>query len=370
MILRQFSGPAVNAWQRGLTLVEVMVAMTIGIILLLAMGSLLVNSTRVFKVSDDFARMQENGAYALNSIGSDLRMAGFYGATTTSDIQARPEVLDALENDPATCGAGWATNFAQPLSGFHGQTDAEAQAALPCIKASNFISTAADRPSAILVVRGATGVQVAPANLDDNTLYVQADANGGMLFKGSQYAGFGTPPRRTVLGGAEAPIYAYQAKAYYLRPCGRPTQEDEKKNPTICLATDDGNQPIPTLVRQELLGAAMTEVAVAEGVEAMRISYGIDTHATPNGTPAKYTETPTLAEFAQVVAARVSLLVRSPKPTAGYDDSSRRYDLDGDGNAELGCADAPDLLPCNYHRHVFTQSFQVRNIAQRLESQP
>ena len=64
------------------------------------------------------------------------------------------------------------------------------------------------------------------------------------------------------------------------------------------------------------------------------------------------------------------MCIRDSKPTAGYDDSSRRYDLDGDGNAELGCADAPDLLPCNYHRHVFTQSFQVRNIAQRLESQP
>lgn len=366
MILRPFSGPAVNALQRGLTLVEVMVAMTIGIILLLAMGSLLVNSTRVFKVSDDFARMQENGAYALNSIGSDLRMAGFYGATTTNDIEPRTAVGEE-------CGAGWATNFAQPLlglplSGDPALTSAAAHAAMPCINASNFVSSAADRPTFILVVRGASGVQVAPANLDDNTLYVQTDPNGGMLFKGDQYKDFPTPPRRTVLGGAEAPIYAYQAKAYYLRPCSRP--KGGPPDDTVCLATDDGNQPIPTLVRQELLGAAMTEVAVAEGIEAMRISYGIDTHAPPDGTPAKYTETPTLAEFAQVVAARVSLLVRSPKPTAGYDDSSRRYDLDGDGNAELGCADAPDLLPCNYHRHVFTQSFQVRNIAQRLESQP
>ena len=182
VILRQFSGPAVNALQRGLTLVEVMVAMTIGIILLLAMGSLLVNSTRVFKVSDDFARMQENGAYALNSIGSDLRMAGFYGATTTNDIQA----LTAVGEE---CGAGWATNFAQPLlglplSGDPALTSTAAHAAMPCINQANFIGSAADRPSFILVVRGATGVQVAPANLDANTLYVQADSNGGMLFKG------------------------------------------------------------------------------------------------------------------------------------------------------------------------------------------
>ncbi|MBN9696000.1 MAG: hypothetical protein J0L85_09380, partial [Zoogloea sp.] len=32
-----------------------------------------------------------------------------------------------------------------------------------------------------------------------------------------------------------------------------------------CLASDDGNQPIPTLVRQELAGTTMSEVAIAEG---------------------------------------------------------------------------------------------------------
>ena len=54
--------PAAHARQRGMTLVEVMVAMTIGIILLLALGGLFANSTRVFKVNDEFSRMQENGA--------------------------------------------------------------------------------------------------------------------------------------------------------------------------------------------------------------------------------------------------------------------------------------------------------------------
>jgi prepilin-type N-terminal cleavage/methylation domain-containing protein len=61
MTMRHSRRPAADSRQRGLTLVEVMVAMTIGIILLLALGTLFANSTRVFKVNDDFARMQENG---------------------------------------------------------------------------------------------------------------------------------------------------------------------------------------------------------------------------------------------------------------------------------------------------------------------
>ncbi len=347
--------PAADSRQRGLTLVEVLVAMTIGIILLLALGTLFANSTRVFKISDDFARMQENGAYALNAIGSDLRQAGFYGHIASNDVQM--PVAITVTGD---CAAGWATNLAQPVSGFHGVTPSAAHTALTCINASNFIDGTADRPSFILIVRGATGVVVPPAALAAGSLYVQSDPNGGILFRGDQYAALATPPRRTVLGGGEAPIYLFQARAYYLRPCSRPTGSGG----TVCLATDDGNQPIPTLVRQELVGTTMTERAVAEGIEAVRIVYGVDNDG--NGTPDMYTEAPTDIQFTQVVTARVSVLVRSPKPTNGYNDDSRDYDLNGDGVAELNCTD--DGLPCNYHRHVFTQSFQIRNIAQRLES--
>ena len=367
MMRRLVCRPAARSVQRGLTLVEVMVAMTIGIILLLALGTLFANSTRVFKRSDDFARMQENGAYALNAIGSDLRQTGFYGYISSNDIQIPTATV--ITNDCGT-GTAWATNFAQPLFGFiEGVSTTLADASMPCINASNLISSALpDRPSFILVVRGATGIRVlpVPAALEAATLYVQSDPNGGILFRGDQYPPEASTLRRTTLVPAVdnpdwpyAPIYPYQARAYYLRPCSRPTGGGG-----VCLATDDGNQPIPTLVRQELVGTTMGERAVAEGIEAVRILYGVDNDG--NGTPDVYTETPTAVQFAQVVTARVSVLVRSPKPTNGYSDDSRDYDLNGDGVAELNCTD--DGLPCNYHRHVFTQSFQVRNIAQRLES--
>lgn len=369
-----FLQPVAASRQYGLTLVEVMVAMTIGIILLLALGTLFANSTRVFKVSDEFARMQENGAFALHAIGSDLRQAGFYGLITSTDVQMPVAIV--VTDD---CGADWAVNVAQPLFGMHGLTDSAAHTALDCINAANFISTSTDRPSFILVVRGATGARVLPADLEVGTLYVQSDPNGGILFQGSQFASLGKPPRRellsvpsaplyapasgTLMDPIDAPIYPYQSRAYYLRPCARPT--GGTSDAPLCTATDDGGQPIPTLVRQELVGTRMRERAVAEGIEAVRILYGIDTNNDGVADP-PLTETPTATQFAQVVTVRVSLLVRSPRPSNGYSDATRRYDLDGDGAAELNCADAG--LPCNYHRHVFTQTFQVRNSAQRFES--
>ena len=350
--------------QAGMTLVEVMVAMTVGIILLLAMGTLFANSTRVFKANDDFSRMQENGAYALNAIGADLRQAAFYGHIASNDVSVLTATVIGRDYGVCNTETAWATNFGQPLFGFiEGVTTTAADASMPCITAANLILTALpDRPSPILVVRGASGVRVLPAALDATTLYVQSDPGGGIFFLGSEYEKLAASRKRTIAGGAEAPIYPYQAKAYYLRPCSRPTGNGG----FVCQASDDDGQPIPTLVRQELAGTIFGERTVAEGIEAMRILYGVDTDA--RGTPDAYTETPTADQFGQVVAVRVSLLVRSPRLTNGYDDSSRSYDLDGDGVAELNCA--ADGLPCNYHRHVFTQTFQVRNIAQRLESSP
>ena len=182
--------------------------------------------------------MQENGAYALNTIGADLRMAGFYGHMATNDLTI--PVAIAITND---CGTNWAINFAQALG-------TDTLSGMSCINSANFLTG-----SFILVVRGATGIAVLPAALNAGTLYVQSDPSGGILFRGDQYAGLGTPPKRLFLGGTEAPIYPYQARAYYLRPCSRPTGTGG-----ACLASDDGNQPIPTLVRQELAGTTMTEI--------------------------------------------------------------------------------------------------------------
>ena len=108
MFKRESIRPAARLLQSGMTLVEIMVAMTIGIILLLALGSLFVNSTRVFKVNDEFSRMQENGAYALNTMGNDLRMAVFYGHIASNDLAIQGAIT--ITND---CVSNWATTFTQ-----------------------------------------------------------------------------------------------------------------------------------------------------------------------------------------------------------------------------------------------------------------
>lgn len=72
--------------QCGLTLVEIMVAMTIGLLILLAVTSVYVGSRHTFRTQEDNARLQETGRYAIEMIGRGVRRAGFHDLSMTTDL--------------------------------------------------------------------------------------------------------------------------------------------------------------------------------------------------------------------------------------------------------------------------------------------
>lgn len=70
------SGSFESNSQRGFTLVELMIAMTIGLVLLLAVGTVFTSSRQVSRVQEDIARIQESGRFALEIIGRNIKQAG------------------------------------------------------------------------------------------------------------------------------------------------------------------------------------------------------------------------------------------------------------------------------------------------------
>ena len=54
--------------QRGLSLVELMVAIVLGLILVAAVIELFVNNRQVYRVQEAKARMQEDGRFALHHL--------------------------------------------------------------------------------------------------------------------------------------------------------------------------------------------------------------------------------------------------------------------------------------------------------------
>jgi len=66
---------------RGLTLVELLVAIVIGLLLIAAAGYLFISTTRASRAIDASAQQQEAASVVLDIIGRDLKNAGFYPAS-------------------------------------------------------------------------------------------------------------------------------------------------------------------------------------------------------------------------------------------------------------------------------------------------
>jgi type IV pilus assembly protein PilW len=65
--------------QDGFSIVELMVAITIGLIILTAVSTVFVSSKTSYNTQDNLARLQENARFAMQFILRDLRLAGYYG---------------------------------------------------------------------------------------------------------------------------------------------------------------------------------------------------------------------------------------------------------------------------------------------------
>lgn len=92
--------------QQGLSLIELMVAMGLGLLLVFGIGTIYVGSKQTYRMQEANARVQETGRFALEAIGRSLRQAGA-DANITANVTAI-----TLECSPPTCTAINGTNGA------------------------------------------------------------------------------------------------------------------------------------------------------------------------------------------------------------------------------------------------------------------
>ncbi len=68
--------------QNGLSLIELMVAMTLSLLVAAVMIVLFANSKETYYLNENMARLQENGRFAMHMIARDLRWADYRGCLT------------------------------------------------------------------------------------------------------------------------------------------------------------------------------------------------------------------------------------------------------------------------------------------------
>lgn len=100
--------------QTGFSLMELMIAMTIGFIGVASAGYLYLGSRQTFRTQDSMSAIQENSRFALDTMSQNIRMAGYMGCGSPSgaavnNITKNPQIATpvvGLQVFPA--GAGWA----------------------------------------------------------------------------------------------------------------------------------------------------------------------------------------------------------------------------------------------------------------------
>lgn len=328
--------------QRGVSLVELMIGITIGLLMLTALASLYFANSLSRTEFVKSAEQVENGRYALEQIRREVELAGFFGAGSI----ARGATVGGpalCATDPAALGFAAGGTVPLPLAGY------AAGVVAPCL--ADLAAT-----SEVLVVRRVSTTAVAAPTPGVPYLQVSACPNDttSFVFDASAAAAF---PLRTKACDAAIPAALREAvvRAFYLAPCDR---------------CSNGGDGIPTLKMAELVNGAFQSRSLAQGIQDMHVAYGMDLDS--NGSADCYVDDPgannaaacaivpgydwtnALANWSNVTTVRVNLLARTLRTSGGTLDT-RTYDL--------GRAAASGPFNDGYKRHVYAQVARLVNVA-------
>jgi len=381
-----------RGFERGFSLIELMLALTIGLLLSGFMVAIIVNTSASNREIDKSNRQIENGRYASELLRDDMRLAGFYG-----DYGGVLPAAGALATVCSSTAADLLAGLLMPIQSF----TAAATNALSTACSGSLV-TGSESPQVVvgtdvIIVRrtdtnAVCGTGTTPAVPTVGDYYLQSTAAGALDVQvGTNAAGgfaFGTTkadgtatdlckkvltPAVVTAGGRDnscptvltsstvaipanatgscvgftaAAIRKLHVNIYYISPCN------------ICSGTADS---IPTLKRLRLIAGGFNVEPLVDGIENLHIQLGVDTSDPTDvvnyGSPDSYLDAPlTQAQWANVVTVRLHVLSRNTDSTPGYTDP-KTYVL-GSRSVTPGGA---------YKRHAFSSLIRLENLAARRE---
>lgn len=112
---------ATRRGQRGLSLIELMIAITLGVVLMLGMVEVFGTTRAVYQTTSALARAQEGGRFAMDFLRTDLRLAGQWGCfneymPTRSITNHLSDTFDGAR--PLETGADWPYRSDLPIEVF------------------------------------------------------------------------------------------------------------------------------------------------------------------------------------------------------------------------------------------------------------
>ena len=328
-----------RSYQQGLSLVELMVAMVLGLLISLGVIQIFDSNRVSYRTQEALSRVQESGRIAISLLSREIRIAGFWGchgnaANVNNQLNPDPaQGFDPVFHDFANGGLAGADNIAgNPANQIVNGTDGITVRRAGALNGGTRVI-----PPYMAAVTDDINVPNAPNDIENRDYLVVSDCLAADVFRNrSAVAG---QLRHTVggAGGGPGNLSGNLSKVY-----GENAMVYRALATTFFIRTNPVGEP--ALYMSELGGVPMELV---EGIEDMQILYGED--ATGDGSTIQYFSAgdPAL-DMARVVSVRVSLLVRS---TENATTEPQVYTFNGVQTV------APDLRL----RKVYTTTIALRN---------
>jgi type IV pilus assembly protein PilW len=322
-VIQRWQQSSLRTRSCGATLIELMVALLIGLLLVAGAVTVYTQSRSTYRITETAARLQEVARYAMDTIEPDIRLAGYWGLTNDANFienKATPTDTQITEAVIASgsCGTNWAANLTRFIDGRDASATGGAGYNLGCA------ATTPRTTSDVLIVRRASA-DTRP--LTNGRIQLQTNRMRGVIFSnGVVPAGFTAAP-----GSATHDLVV---NAYYISDRG--------------IAANGLRQY--ELRRQTLIAGQVRDDQIIPGVEDLQVQFGADVNN--DGNADRYVNPgAAILATARVTAARIWIRVVAEDHEVGYTNPTT-----------YTYANAAAFAPADNRRRVlFSKTIRIRN---------
>lgn len=313
--------------ESGFSLIELMVALVIGLLLLAGVLNVFVGSRVTYSMQTGLAKLQENGRFAMSFIADDIRQAGFRGCSSFSSLTN--VVRDASNAIPSFL------NLSTELEGRNNMDGVTGFNRVPLAGTDVIETKFTDQSNSCDITSYDSGTNTftcaANHSYQRGDVLLATDCKHSAIFQQTNdNLTFDSDKIEHDQGGAVTPGNCTDMLGptgddnVSVVPCDAPQPYPFENGSVMKMQSyryyvSDNNFGEPALYRERVLSGTVASAAVTavradelvEGIEDMQILYGVDTSLNSNGSANLYVPYDQVSDPSDIVSVRVSFLVRS-----------------------------------------------------------
>ncbi len=295
--------------QNGFSLVELMIATTIGLLLMVGVTQIFLTNKQTYRVQEELSRLQENGRFAALILKRETRMAGFSGCASAAI--ATPNIIADVNGD---------NTVDQVASLATDGIDGYEYADLPVAFSDTETITTADvlAGTDVLIIKKAvdSGVKL-DGNMDADNAQIQLNAaTAAGLFQAddvliiSDCTSTDIFVANNVSNGTKKITIAHPNSVNISNKLSQTYNDDARvmKMEVMAYYVGPNDQGEPALFRKRFEGSSVETEELIDGVEDLEVLYGEDTDG--DRTANRYLSAGAV-NTANVVSVRLTLVART-----------------------------------------------------------